>query len=143
MVGPETKTAPVSRPERVIVWVNPINTICEDCAFFNPKQKQSYAFKGSLCPAQNGINQNAVDYEIYSNYSSRCVSEVSATGNSQTITLSENNASLEKIFREVKRQTGYDFWYESKLLKQAKKVDIHVTNGSLEQVWITVFKISY
>ena len=60
--------------------------------------------------------------------------EVSATGNSQTITLSENNASLEKIFREVKRQTSYDFWYESKLLKQARKVDIHVTNVSLEQV---------
>ena len=60
--------------------------------------------------------------------------QVSATGNSQTITLSENNASLEKIFREVKRQTSYDFWYESKLLKQAKKVDIHVTNVSLEQV---------
>ena len=60
--------------------------------------------------------------------------QVSATGNSQTITLSENNASLEKIFREVKRQTSYDFWYETKLLKQAKKVDIHVTNVSLEQV---------
>src|SRR5262245_39930263 len=60
--------------------------------------------------------------------------QVSATGKSQTITLSENNASLEKIFREVKRQTSYDFWYESKLLKQARKVDIHVTNGSIEQV---------
>jgi hypothetical protein len=60
--------------------------------------------------------------------------QVSATGTSQTITLSENNASLEKIFREVKRQTSYDFWYESKLLRNAKKVDIQVTNASLEQV---------
>lgn len=60
--------------------------------------------------------------------------QVSATGNAQTVTLSEKNASLEKIFREVKRQTGYDFWYESKLIKQAKKVDIQVTNISLEQV---------
>ena len=59
--------------------------------------------------------------------------QVSATGNSQTVTLSENNTSLEKIFRKVKVQTGYDFWYESKLLKHAKKVDIHVTNVSLEQ----------
>ncbi|MBS1576456.1 MAG: TonB-dependent receptor [Bacteroidetes bacterium] len=60
--------------------------------------------------------------------------QLSATGNSQTITLSEKNASLEKIFREVKRQTGYDFWYESRLLKQAKKVDIEVTNAPLEKV---------
>ena len=60
--------------------------------------------------------------------------QVSAKGNSQTVTLSEKHASLEKLFREVKRQTGYDFWYESKLLKQAKKVDIDVTNLPLEQV---------
>jgi len=60
--------------------------------------------------------------------------QVSATGNSQTVTLSENNTSLERIFREVKRQTGYDFWYESKLLKQAKKVNIHVKTVPLEEV---------
>ena len=35
--------------------------------------------------------------------------QVSALGHSQTITLSESNASLEKIFRELKRQTVYDF----------------------------------
>jgi TonB-dependent SusC/RagA subfamily outer membrane receptor len=48
--------------------------------------------------------------------------------------LSENNASLEKIFRELKRQTVYDFWYESKLLKNAKKVDIQVKDASIEEV---------
>jgi TonB-dependent starch-binding outer membrane protein SusC len=60
--------------------------------------------------------------------------QVSALGHAQTITLSENNASLEKIFRELKRQTVYDFWYESKLLKNAKKVDIQVKDASIEQV---------
>src|SRR5205085_1892674 len=60
--------------------------------------------------------------------------QVSALGHSQTITLTENNASLEKIFRELKRQTVYDFWYESKLLKNAKKVDIRVKDASIEEV---------
>lgn len=60
--------------------------------------------------------------------------QVSALGHSQTITLSENNAPLEKIFRELKRQTVYDFWYESKLLKNARKVDIQVKNASIEEV---------
>jgi TonB-dependent starch-binding outer membrane protein SusC len=60
--------------------------------------------------------------------------QVSAMGHSQTITLSESNASLEKIFRELKRQTVYDFWYESKLLKNAKKVDIQVKDASIEEV---------
>ena len=66
--------------------------------------------------------------------------QVSALGHSQTITLSENNASLEKIFRELKRQTVYDFWYESKLLKNAKKVNIQVKNASIEEVLTACFK---
>jgi iron complex outermembrane receptor protein len=66
--------------------------------------------------------------------------QVSAKGNSQTVTLSENNISLEKIFRKVKVQTGYDFWYESKLLKQAKNVDIHVKNVSLEKAFNICFQ---
>ncbi|HWK07430.1 MAG TPA: SusC/RagA family TonB-linked outer membrane protein [Puia sp.] len=66
--------------------------------------------------------------------------QVSARGYAQTVTLSEKNASLEKIFREVKKQTGYDFFYESKLLKEAKKVDITVSHASLEQVLTICFR---
>lgn len=66
--------------------------------------------------------------------------QVSAGGYAQTVTLSEKNASLEKIFKEVKRQTGYDFFYESKLLKEARKVDISVSNASIEQVLAICFK---
>ncbi|MHA4807339.1 SusC/RagA family TonB-linked outer membrane protein [Flavitalea flava] len=66
--------------------------------------------------------------------------QVNARGYAQTVTLSEKNASLEKIFRAVKRQTGYDFFYESKLLKDAKKVDISVSGATLEQVLAICFK---
>ncbi len=57
--------------------------------------------------------------------------QVNARGYAQTVTLSEKNASLEKIFRVVKKQTGYDFFYESKLLKEARKVDISVSGATL------------
>ncbi|MBL7699038.1 MAG: secretin and TonB N-terminal domain-containing protein, partial [Chitinophagaceae bacterium] len=60
--------------------------------------------------------------------------QASATGHSQTVTMSASNTSLEKIFQEVKRQTGYDFWYESKLLKQSRKVNIDVKDVALTQV---------
>lgn len=46
---------------------------------------------------------------------------VFAEGNAQTVTLSKKNASLEKVFKEIKSQTGYIFWYESDLLDASKK----------------------
>src|SRR5688572_8147097 len=58
----------------------------------------------------------------------------SARGDAQNVTLSEKNATLEKIFREIKRQTGYSFLYSSEVLKQARTVDIDVRNASLTSV---------
>jgi TonB-dependent starch-binding outer membrane protein SusC len=64
----------------------------------------------------------------------------SARGHSQQITLSEKNASLEKIFKEINRQTGYLFFYNRSWLKDARKVNIQVKNGSIEQALQICFK---
>jgi len=65
----------------------------------------------------------------------------SATGLAQTtLTLSEKNAPLEKIFKVIKKQTGYDFIYENKLLQEARKVNIEVKGASLEQVLDICFR---
>ena len=48
--------------------------------------------------------------------------QVSAIGFSQGITLSENNVSLEKIFKEIRKQSGYNFVYTQQLLQNSKKV---------------------
>ncbi|MGV3588267.1 MAG: STN domain-containing protein, partial [Adhaeribacter sp.] len=58
---------------------------------------------------------------------------VSAGSNAQKITLSENNAPLEKVLKEIRKQSGYDFFYNEALLQQAKRVSIHVQNASLEE----------
>lgn len=60
--------------------------------------------------------------------------KVSANGFAQSISISEKNAPLEKVFKKITQQSGYIFWYENKLLLQAKKVNIHVQNASLSQV---------
>src|SRR5688572_9761414 len=60
--------------------------------------------------------------------------QVSAEGYSQSITLFEKNAPLEKIFKEIKRQTNYSFLYSSQVIKRSHRIDISVTNSSLEQV---------
>jgi TonB-linked SusC/RagA family outer membrane protein len=57
----------------------------------------------------------------------------SAKGYSQKITISQKNVSLEKVFKEISRQTGYTFIYTESLLKKSKKITISVTNESLER----------
>ncbi len=60
--------------------------------------------------------------------------QVSAKGFSQTVTLTGKNIPLEKVFKEVKRQSGYLFVYRDEWLKQAKKIDVSITNGTVKQV---------
>lgn len=66
--------------------------------------------------------------------------QVSARGFAQTVTLSERGASLKKIFREINKQTGVQFFYDDELLKQVGKVDINVTNAPLQNVLSICFK---
>ncbi|OQP59681.1 hypothetical protein A3860_36540 [Niastella vici] len=60
--------------------------------------------------------------------------QLSARGVSQTLTLTLKNASLEKVFAEIQKQTGYSFFYEDGLLKKSKPVDIVVVKASIIQV---------
>ena len=66
--------------------------------------------------------------------------QVSAKGNAQNISISQRNTSLEKVFKEIHRKTGYQFFYQDELLRQAKKFDINVKNASIEQVLELCFK---
>ncbi len=58
----------------------------------------------------------------------------SATGTAQKVTLKEKNATLEKIFKEINRQTGFYFLYNSDLLRSAKKITIEVKEAPLTDV---------
>ena len=60
--------------------------------------------------------------------------QVSAKGYSQKVTLSEKNVSLKKVFKEIRRQTGYLFFYSDENLQQARKVDIEVHDAPLKEV---------
>ncbi len=60
--------------------------------------------------------------------------QVSAKGYSQKLSLEENNVSLQQLFEKIRAQTGYKFFYADEILVNAKKVDVKVVNGSVEQV---------
>ncbi|AOM76069.1 hypothetical protein BFS30_02135 [Pedobacter steynii] len=59
--------------------------------------------------------------------------QVSLATDTQKITLSEKNASLEKLFKKIRTQSGYDFFCDIDLLKSARKVSINVKEVSLEE----------
>ncbi|MCS3798614.1 TonB-dependent receptor [Niastella sp. OAS944] len=65
--------------------------------------------------------------------------QVSAIGHAQKISLSEKNAPLEKVLLQIKKQSGYQFWYEDKLLQNARPVNISVKNEMLEDVLKLIF----
>jgi TonB-linked SusC/RagA family outer membrane protein len=66
--------------------------------------------------------------------------QVSARGDAQTVSISVNNASLEKVFQEIKKQTEYSFFYKTNTLSDASNITIDIKNASLEQVLNLCFK---
>lgn len=63
-----------------------------------------------------------------------------ATGYGQKISLSEKDAPLTKIFKEIQKQTGYHFLYISQQLEDAKKVTIQVKDADVDEVLTLCFK---
>ncbi|MGH2643201.1 MAG: SusC/RagA family TonB-linked outer membrane protein, partial [Chitinophagaceae bacterium] len=61
-------------------------------------------------------------------------------GDAQTVTLSGNNIRLGRIFKEIRKQTDYQFFYKDEYLKFAKPVDIHVTNVSVKEALDICFR---
>lgn len=63
-----------------------------------------------------------------------CCLQLSAHVKSQDITLNVRNASLDKVFREIKKQTGYTFMYTETMLRETRKVSLTVKNSTLREV---------
>ncbi len=66
--------------------------------------------------------------------------QVHAAGYSQTVTINQRNSSLDKIFQEIRKQTGYTFLYTDEQLLQGRKVSLQLKNASLEQVLEACFQ---
>jgi TonB-dependent starch-binding outer membrane protein SusC len=66
--------------------------------------------------------------------------QVNANGVSQTITFSGKNVSLETIFLEIKKQTGYVVVCNYQILQQSKPVSVSAKNEPLEIFVTNVLK---
>lgn len=63
-----------------------------------------------------------------------CAMHVGAAGLGQQVTLHKDNAPVEEIFREIRKQTGFDFLMKDVVLQNARRVSINVTNASVKEV---------
>ncbi|PPL03558.1 SusC/RagA family TonB-linked outer membrane protein [Parapedobacter indicus] len=66
--------------------------------------------------------------------------QVSASALAQQITLSEQNVSLQKILREIRKQSDVDFIVKTAQLQQSNPVTINVTKQPLDKVLEQIFQ---
>lgn len=60
--------------------------------------------------------------------------QVSAASYGQKVTLEEKNIPLEKLFKKIRTQTGYDFIFDTKIIKQPGRVTLNVKDAELKEV---------
>lgn len=61
-------------------------------------------------------------------------------GYSQKVTLSVKDIKLEKVFKEIKKQTGFVFFYDETSIKQAQKINLNVSGVSMQEALNLCFK---
>ncbi|GAA4912466.1 SusC/RagA family TonB-linked outer membrane protein [Mucilaginibacter defluvii] len=58
---------------------------------------------------------------------------LSAATFSQTVTISRQNATLETVFKDIKKQTGYLFFYNGKINTKGQRLDVELKNVTLDE----------
>jgi TonB-linked SusC/RagA family outer membrane protein len=66
--------------------------------------------------------------------------QVSAATFGQRITLHQRNTALKSVLKEIRKQSGYDFYYDGKLIQDNQKVTINLENSDLENALHVTFK---
>ena len=60
--------------------------------------------------------------------------QVSASGYSQKITIKGENLTLQKVFAEIRKQTGFQFFYADEVLATAKNVTVNIKKAGIDEV---------
>jgi len=66
--------------------------------------------------------------------------QVSASTLAQRINVHQKNALLENVLKEIRKQSGYDFFYDAKLTESKKISQVSLTNVTIDEALKTVLK---
>ncbi len=61
------------------------------------------------------------------------IMNVCASAHAQSITLSEKQSSLKEVLNKIKKQSGFQFWYNKTDIQKAKPVTVNLKNVSLKE----------
>ena len=65
---------------------------------------------------------------------------VSAKTYSQNINIHQTNISVDKVLKLIKKQTGYNYFYDEDAVAKTSKINIDVNNVTIEQALNLCFK---
>ncbi|TCC96310.1 SusC/RagA family TonB-linked outer membrane protein [Pedobacter hiemivivus] len=63
-----------------------------------------------------------------------CLLQVAAAGFAQKLTYKQKGATLEQIFKEITKQTGYEVFYADKSINAARTINVDFKNADLNEV---------
>ncbi|WP_162847060.1 SusC/RagA family TonB-linked outer membrane protein [Mucilaginibacter gracilis] len=66
--------------------------------------------------------------------------QVSAATFAQRITLNQHKAPIESVLKEIRHQSGFDFYYDGDVIPKDQKIDVAVTNVTVEEALTVAFK---
>ncbi len=66
--------------------------------------------------------------------------QIKAAVYSQQVSLSLKKAPLEKVIKEIRKQTGYAFFYDAAYLKEAAPVSVNLKNTPIKQALSNIFE---
>lgn len=110
-----------------------------------PKQHKSMIFF-KLCYFLNGINANPTSgsppaFRKKLHHHIRITAFIilatffftANQASAQTVTLNVKDTTLENVFNEIKKQTGYGFWYEKKDISISTKITVNIKNAPIRE----------
>jgi TonB-linked SusC/RagA family outer membrane protein len=65
--------------------------------------------------------------------------QVTASGFAQRVSITKKDASLKELFKEIRKQTGYDFIYNNEVIERAGIVSVQVKDKDVSDVLKDVF----
>ena len=93
----------------------------------------------SLCRYRAGMAKIWLVMRLIIVLLTTAILQVSASSYGQNVTLKKSGASLINVFTEIRKQTGYDFFYSDKMMANAKPISVNLKQASLEEALKQIF----
>jgi len=105
----------------------------------NRRKCMHFYFK-SLCRPSAGMAKTLLVMKLIFILLTTAILQVSAVTYAQKITLQQTHAPLIIVLKEIRKQTGYDFFYSDKMMDNANLVTLHLKNADLKEALELCFK---